>query len=417
MTADPPIEVNVHLDSAELGARRIVGTLRRAGSGVRSAIAFAYAPDYLASTGAFVIDPWLRLYSGDQYLRAGALPGIFMDAAPDRWGRTLMERREALLARREGRPARTLDDWDFLLGVSDAVRLGALRLQRPSDGRFLDDGPLHVPPMTRLRELEHAARELEHPSSGSMAELSHWLDLLLAPGSSLGGARPKATVADEDGSFWIAKFPSRDDRHDVGAWEAVLVTLAARAGIVVAEHRLLGLGSEHHTFCARRFDRTADGRRAYASAMTLSSKQDGEPASYLEIALAVADHVEADAIESDLEQLFRRVAFNVLAGNRDDHLRNHGFLRGWGGWRLAPAFDLNPSPRLAEHTLALDGLLRIPDLDLVRESAPFYRLPAVRANELIEESRDAVAGWRGVARSFAITASEIELMAPAFAVG
>lgn len=417
MTADPPIEVNVHLDSVELGPRRIVGTLRRAGSGARSAIAFAYASDYLASAGAFAIDPSLRLYPGDQYVRDGALPGIFTDAAPDRWGRTLMERREALLARREARQVRTLDDWDFLLGVSDAVRMGSLRLQRPADGRFLDDSPLDVPPLTRLRELEHAAKELERPSSGSTAEESHWLALLLAPGSSLGGARPKATVAEVDGSLWIAKFPSQADRHDVGAWEAVLATLAARAGIVVAEHRLIGLGGEHRTFAARRFDRTADGRRAYASAMTLAGKRDGEQASYLEIALAIADHVEPEAIESDLDQLFRRVAFNVLAANRDDHLRNHGFLRGWAGWRLAPAFDLNPTPRMAEHTLALDDILHIPDIELVRETAPFYRLSRVRAGEIIAETRDTVAGWRDVARSLGIAASEIELMASAFTAG
>ena len=261
---DQPTEVFVHLDAIELGPRRLLGTLRRAGSGPRSAITFAYAGEYLAAPDAFPIDPSLRLYAGDQYIRDGALPGIFTDAAPDRWGRTLMERREAHLARREGRPTQTLDNWDFLLGVSDTVRMGAIRLTRHDDGRFIDDGPLEVPPMTRLRAIQHAASEFERPSGQAGRKALDWLALLVAPGSSLGGARPKSNVVDEDGTVWIAKFPSRADRHDVGAWESVLATLASRAGIAVADQRLLDLGSEYRTFTTRRYDRTVDGRRAYA---------------------------------------------------------------------------------------------------------------------------------------------------------
>ncbi len=412
---DHPTEVFVHLDAVELGPRRLVGTLRRAGSGRRSAISFAYASEYLAAPDAFAIDPYLRLHAGDQYIRDGTLPAIFSDAAPDRWGRALMERREAHLARREGRPTRTLDDWDFLLGVSDAVRMGALRIARPDDGHFIDDGPLDVPPMTRLRTLQHAANEFERPSGQAGHEALNWLELLFAPGSSLGGARPKSNVVEEDGTVWIAKFPSRADRHDVGAWESVLATLASRAGITVADHRLLDLGSEYRTFTTRRFDRKVAGRRAYASAMTLAGKRDGEPASYLDIALAVADHVQADAIEVDLDQLFRRLVFNVLAANRDDHLRNHGFLRSLGGWRLAPAFDVNPSPGSPEHTLAIDETVRTPDLDLALETAPFYRLPPGRADAIVEEVRGAVAGWRQAAQAIRISATEIDLMAAAFA--
>ncbi len=219
------------------------------------------------------------------------MPAAFTDAAPDRWGRTLMERREAASAREDRRPTRTLDDWDFLLGVDDTTRMGALRLARPDDGSFIDDERPEVPPMARLRELEHAARELERPSAESRPGELDWLHLLLAPGSSLGGARPKSNVLDEDGTAWIAKFPSRADRHDVGAWESVVATLAGSAGITVADHRLLDLDGEFRTFATRRFDRTPTGRRAYASAMTLVGKHDGEPASYLDIALAIADHV------------------------------------------------------------------------------------------------------------------------------
>lgn len=412
---DQPPEVLIHLDAIDLGPRRLVGTLRRAGSGLRSAISFSYVGEYLAAPDAFAIDPSLRLYEGDQYVRDGALPSVFTDAAPDRWGRALMERREVHRARREGRPARTLDDWDFLLGVSDALRIGALRLARPDDGGFVDDGPLEVPTMIRLRELQHAVSEFEHPSGQSLGAESDRLELLFAPGSSLGGARPKANVVDEDGTVWIAKFPSRTDRHDVGAWQSVLASLAAKAGIAVAEHRLLDLGGEYRTFAARRFDRTVDGRRAYASAMTLAGKRDGEPASYLDLALSIADHVQADAIEADLDQVFRRLVFNVLAANRDDHLRNHGFLRSAGGWRLAPAFDVNPSPGSPQHTLAIDEAVRAPDLELVRETAPFYRLSPGRADAIVEEVRSSVAGWRQAAQAIRIPATEVELMAAAFA--
>ena len=411
---DRPSEVRVHLDAEEIGPQRLVGTLRRTGTGTRRAISFAYAPSYAAATNTFPIDPALRLYEGDQYAPDGAMPAAFTDAAPDRWGRTLMERREAASAREERRPARTLDDWDFLLGVDDTTRMGALRLARPDDGHFVDDERPDVPPMARLRELEHAARELERPSAESRPGELDWLHLLLAPGSSLGGARPKSNVLDEDGTAWIAKFPSRADRHDLGAWKSVVATLAGSAGITVADHRLLDLDGEFRTFATRRFDRTPTGRRAYASAMTLVGKHDGEPASYLDIALTIADHVAPGAIESDLEQLFRRVAFNVLVANRDDHLRNHGFLRTTDGWRLAPAFDVNPSPGSPEHTLAIDGTVRTPDLDLAVDTAPFYRLTNARAEAIVDEIRSVVVGWRQTARSVRIAASEIDLMSAAF---
>ena len=405
-------QVLVYVDAAELGQQQKIGILSRERSRSKSVVSFAYDPTWVAAPGSFAIDPSLPLFEGQQY--QAALPGIFSDAAPDRWGRTLMERREAIIARRQGRKPRPLDEWDFLIGVNDSTRIGALRLAHPSDGTFLDATPLSVPPATQLRDLEHWARELEEGLPRATTDEDRWIAMLIAPGSSLGGARPKANFLGEDGALWIAKFPSREDRHDVGAWEYVLTRLAAGAGIEVPETNLLQLGSPFRTFCARRFDRIGDRRRLYASAMTLVEKRDNEDASYLDIAQAIGFFADPEKIRDDLKQLFRRVVFNVLTGNRDDHLRNHGFLRFAEGWRLAPAFDLNPAPQKMDHALALDASVRMPDIYVVRDTAALYRLSVAQANETIEEVRSTLRGWRSAAREFSIPKDEIESMAAAF---
>jgi serine/threonine-protein kinase HipA len=411
-----PSEVAVELDAAELGGPVRVGGLRRVSSASGAVVAFAYDTAWLARSDAFVIYPTHGLYPGDQFPRAGdAIAAAFTDAAPDRWGRTLLERREAGRAREEGRTRRTLGEWEFLLGVSDFSRMGALRFADAA-GRYLDDEAPGVPPQAGLRELEAAARALEHPSRGDRSREAEWLALLLAPGSSLGGSRPKATFSGNDGALWIAKFPSRTDRHDVGACELVLNDLAARAGIEVPEHRLLALGEGHRTFAARRFDRLAGSRRAYASAMTMTSRRDRDAASYLDIALAIADHGAPRWIRSDLAQLFRRAAFNVLASHRDDHLRNHGFLRTSDGWRLAPAFDLNPVPGKPQHELSLDGAIHRGDLEILRETAAFYRLSGLEAEVNINEVRAALGAWRDVVHGLNLGAEEIDVLEDAIAV-
>jgi serine/threonine-protein kinase HipA len=416
VTRELPSEVTVELDAGELGGPVRVGRLRRVPSPSGAVVAFGYDAAWLARSDAFVIDPSHGLYPGDQFPRSGdAISAAFTDAAPDRWGRTLLERREAGHAREEGRARRTLGEWEFLLGVSDFSRMGALRFADDT-GRHLDDGPAGVPPQAGLRELEAAARALEQPSPGDRAREAERLALLLAPGSSLGGARPKATFSGDDGALWMAKFPSRNDRHDVGACELVLNDLAARAGIEVPPHRLLAFGGGHHTFAARRFDRLSGSRRLYASAMTMTSRRDRDAASYLDIALAIADHGAPGRIRADLAQLFRRTAFNVLASHRDDHLRNHGFLRTGEGWRLAPAFDLNPVPGKPEHELSLDGAIHRGDLQVLRETAPFYRLAGLDAEAIIDEVRAALGAWRGVARGLALGAAELDLLEDAIAV-
>jgi len=410
MTVELPAEVEVELAPGELGGPQRIGILRRVGSGPGAVISFAYDRDWVDTRQAFVIDPSHGLYPGDQFPAHGRIAGIFADTCPDRWGRTLLERRERLRAEAESRRPRALGEWDFLLGVSDRLRMGGLRFVTVG-ARYLDDDEEGVPPPARLRELEQASREFEDPSRPPRTGGAERLRLLLAPGASLGGARPKATFSGDDGTLWLAKFPSRNDRHDVGACEYLLNELASRAGIEVPETKLLRLAGDYRTFAARRFDRDGAERRLYASAMTLTGKQDHDDASYLDVALAIADHGATGYIGADLEQLFRRVMFNVLTAHRDDHLRNHGFLRTEDGWRLSPAFDLNPVPTLAEHQLAVDDSNREPDLAVVLETAPFYRISSSAARAIADEVRAAIAEWRQLARVVELTATERDLLA------
>jgi serine/threonine-protein kinase HipA len=404
-------EVVVHVDAPELGGDQVVGRLGGNRSRSGRVFSFGYDAAWLAKTDRFTLDPSLGLYEGEQF--SEALPGIFTDAAPDRWGRRLFERRENILARRDGRRPRTLDDWDFLTGVSDQLRMGALRLASPTTGGFLDDRLPAVPANARLRELEHLAREADEDRIPASDE-NEWLRILLAPGSSLGGTRPKANFQELDGTLWIAKFPSREDRRDVAAWEYVMTELAQRSGIEVPRTQLLRLASLYRTFCSLRFDRVDKGRRLYASAMTMTGKRDGDEASYLDLAEAITFYGDPQAIDSDLEQLFRRLVFNILAANRDDHLRNHGFLRGPKGWRLSPAFDLNPAPERNEHSLALDGASRIPDLKPALDTAGLYRLSDRRAKAILDEVRGAVASWREVATGADVPTDDVDALAGAF---
>lgn len=360
------------------------------------------------SPESFAIDPALELAQGEKFFAPDLLPGALSDTAPDRWGRRLLERREASAARSEGRRVRALEEWEFLVGVADETRMGAIRLGLTREGPFLE-GSQGVPPMTRLRDLEFAAAEIDRSPSGTAADAA--IALLIAPGSSLGGARPKANFVGEDDRLWIAKFPSRDDRRDVGRWEFLLMQLAHDAGIAVAVSRQLTLSPAGTTFAARRFDRVGPDRRLYASAMTLARKRDGDEASYLDIAVAVTDHVAPGSIDADLAQLFRRLVFNIVVGNRDDHLRNHGFLRTPAGWRLSPAFDLNPAPDAADHALAIDDASHEPDLHSAVATADLYRVAPAVATRIVRDVVKVVAGWRARARTAGCSGEEIEAMA------
>jgi serine/threonine-protein kinase HipA len=402
--------LEVWLD-CDLGPPCLVGRLAHD----RGQIRFRYAQDWLADARAFAMDPDLSLDDAPFFPRPelGNF-GIFLDSSPDRWGQTLMKRREALQAKDEARPPRTLYAWDFLLGVQDFTRQGALRFRFEGTEEFLGNEKFPAPPVTTLRELEAVAIALSNRRTDNLDALRKWLAVLVAPGASLGGARPYANFTGEDGTRWIGKFPARDDDRDEGAWEHIVHTLAQRAGIDVPPARQVRMNSDFHTFCVQRFDRIAGTRRFYASAMTLLRKDRSEGTSYLELAQFIRARGDARHAESDLEQLFRRVAFNVCVGNRDDHLRNHGFLLGTTGWRLAPAFDVNPDVDKAEHVLNIDDADSRPSLDSVLASAAFYGLSPQRAHAAVDEGATAVDGWQTAARAAGIAAADIALTEGAF---
>ena len=406
----------VWLDAAELEPVCLVGKLFQ--NLVKTAVpaSFAYDDAWLQGDTKFMLDPRLELYAGEQNpLVEFPAFGIFMDSAPDRWGRVLMERRELLQAEQEDRPVRTLQETDFLLGVSDAVRMGALRFRLEEGSPYVSDDELAAPPVTSLGELAQIARRIEEPGAENLPEYGKWLAMLVAPGTSLGGARPKANFSQVDGTLWIAKFPARDDRYDVGGWEFITRTLAERCGIRVPGAQLARFNNEYGTYCAQRFDRSigvnGPTRRMYTSAMTLLERRDGQSeASYLDLAQAIEDYGARHHVEEDLHQLFRRVVFNVLVGNRDDHLRNHGFLRDTTGWRLSPAFDVNPNGSKHEHGLTLDGKSAAPDVNRVMSTAELYRLTAAQAHDILSEVRRALADWKHEAQHHGLPGIEIRRM-------
>jgi serine/threonine-protein kinase HipA len=377
---------------------------------------FEYDPSWLKTPPSWILDPALGLHRGPQYARPDRDNfGVFLDSAPDRWGRVLLQRREAQRAREERRSARHLAELDYLLGVYDGHRMGGLRF-RVAGGPFLDDDDrLASPPWTSLRELEQASLALEADGAESDPSYGRWLHLLIAPGRSLGGARPKASVLDERGRLWIAKFPSERDTEDVGAWESVVHALAVRAGIDTAESQRRRFGSRHHTFLTRRFDRTEAAERVhFVSAMTMLERTDGEGASYLDLAAALIQHGATPA--RDLAQLWRRIVFNVCVSNVDDHLRNHGFLLCPKGWALAPAYDMNPVATGGGLTLNISELDNARDLALVRDVAAHFRVNPVDANRIVDEVKAAARGWRAEASAAGISRGQIDRMSPAFAI-
>lgn len=402
--------LEVWLD-ADLGPPCRVGTLAHD----RGQVRFRYEPAWLRDARAFAVDPDLSLDEAPFFPKPelGNF-GIFLDSSPDRWGQTLMKRREALLAKDEKRTARTLYAWDFLIGVQDLTRQGALRFRLLGTEEFVGNENMAAPPVTTLRELEAVAFQLSSRRIDDLDALRKWLAVLVAPGASLGGARPKANFTDADGSLWIGKFPAREDDRNVGAWEYVLHELARKAGVHVPPARAVRLNNEFHTFCVQRFDRAGGARRFYASAMTLLRKAQSEGTSYLELAQFIRSRGDGASADADLEQLFRRVAFNVAAGNRDDHLRNHGFILGATGWRLAPAFDLNPNIDKAEHVLNIDDTDNRPSLANVLTTAAFYGLAESRARQIVEEVATAVDGWQDSAGLAGIARADVELTAAAF---
>lgn len=407
-------EVYVYADWQEFRQPELIGTLRSDIIRNDEHFSFRYAPGWLLSPFVQKVDPELELYVGDQHHQEARNFRVFLDSCPDRWGRLLMRRREAILARRESRRPARLGEIDYLLGVHDLHRQGALRFKRTIDGEFLDnDNQLAAPPMASLKELAHAARLVENQDDRLDDEYLTWLAMLMAPGSSLGGARPKASVRDESGQLWIAKFPSRFDDYDVAAWEFLTWQLACNAGVVMAESKLERFHSNHHTFLTRRFDRTPESRLHFTSAMTQLGYYDGDyDASYLELAQFLTE--KGSRSREDLAQLWRRIVFNIAVSNSDDHLRNHGFIYHDSGWSLSPAYDINPVPDARGLHLNITDSDNSLDYELAMEVAAFFQLDPASAKEIKRDVLKAVAGWADIAKALAISRHEQELMAPVF---
>jgi serine/threonine-protein kinase HipA len=381
---------------------------------------FEYSADWLTNGTFHLLDPNLQLFSGLHYLdNDSGNFGIFLDSSPDRWGRILMRRREAARARRDGRKERNLFETDYLLGVFDGHRMGALRF-KIEDGPFLDDNiEMACLPWASLRELEQISLRLEEDNVVDDPDYLNWLGMLIAPGASLGGARPKASVVDNDGHLWIAKFPSLNDHTDTGGWEMVTYELAIAAGLTMSQSKAQKFTTDHHTFLTRRFDRASDDSRIhFVSAMTMLGYSDGQDysdgASYLELVEFLQNH--GANIEADLEELWRRIVFSICVKNTDDHLRNHGFLLSDQGWTLSPAYDINPVETGTGLKLNISDHDNSLDLELALEVHEYFRLKLNRANEIISEVKNAVQDWRKVASKYGISRAEQELKARAFSL-
>lgn len=378
---------------------------------------FEYDQDWLKqSKFSFCLDPDISMFSGRQYTEKNIF-GMFADASPDRWGRILMKRREAIKARSENRKPNKMYDSDFLLGVYDQTRVGALRFKDDVNGPFLsDDKETAAPPWAILRSLEEASRQFEKDDNYLNDK---WLKQLLKPGSSLGGARPKATVEDEQGDLWIAKFPSKNDEYDVGAWEKVVHDLAKLCGLNVPESKVEKFSKDGSTFLVKRFDRDGEKRIHFASAMTMLGKNDGassdDGSSYIDI----VDFIRAygSSPKDDLIELFKRIIFSMAVSNTDDHLRNHGFILNDKGWRLSPLYDVNPVPYGDVLSLNIDSYDNSISIDLAISSACYYDINEFDAEVYADEILTMVKNnWEQLAKKYGINRDQIEEMRPAFSV-
>ncbi|MCB9234702.1 MAG: HipA domain-containing protein [Bacteroidia bacterium] len=408
-------DIYVYADWLGMEGPALAGVLSAHYGKGRKSFSFDYQPDWIRSREQIVLDPDIAWFSGPQFPNNKENFGVFLDSMPDTWGRTLMKRRASLEARAAGKPVPTLHEIDFLLGVFDESRMGALRFKTDPSGPFLDDNAeFPTPPWSSLGDLQKGADLLE--SDRESEEVRQWLRILMAPGSSLGGARPKANILDKNNELWIAKFPSRNDTIDKAAWEFLAYSLALQAGINMAESRLERVGGKFHTFLTKRFDRSMGERIHFASSMTMTGFNEDilreKTASYLDIAEFI--QYSGSSIREDLHQLWRRLIFNIAISNTDDHLRNHGFLILDNGWRLSPAYDLNPSTDKDGLALNIDMDTNSLDFELAKSVGVFFQLDKKEMDGILDEIRGVVSGWETHAKNLGISRQERELMAAAF---
>lgn len=373
---------------------------------------FCYSNEWLKDYGSLFLSDDLNNYPGQQYTAPDKdIFGCFSDALPDRWGRTLINRREQIQAKEEKRSVRRLSSFDYLIGIEDFSRMGGFRFKESMDGEYINASEtLRIPPLTDIRELIAASSEIEKSEEENQLPEMRWIAQLVQPGSSLGGARPKASVLDENKNLCIAKFPSRKDDYDTGLWEHFSHLLAKNAGINAAETRVISTSDKYHTLLSRRFDRRADGKRIhFASAMTLLGLNDGDNANTGHGYLDMVDFILQNCtnVEDNMKELFRRVTFNICIGNADDHFRNHGFLLTAKGWTLSPAYDMNPT--LNEYqSLLINSYTNKSDFNELLASCEEYMLPKETARQIISEALDAVKEWRALAIRLGISKREMD---------
>ena len=401
--------VEVHLDWEAQTTQ--IGILRRHPGRGRETVTFEYVQSWIETKDAFSIEPALPVGAGTFVPNHGReIFGTIGDSAPDTWGRQLMRRKERRDAEREGRRPKTMFEVDYLLGVSDETRLGAIRLRHQNDQIFQAPQDEGVPGLISLGRLLQASERVLREE-----ETDEDLQMIFAPGSSLGGARPKASVRDQHGNLSIAKFPKEEDDYSIERWESIALQLAEMSGINVSRHKLV-YANDKPILLSMRFDRTNDFRTPFLSAMSMTDRKDGEHGSYLEIVDGITAY--GATATHDRAELFRRMVFNILISNVDDHLRNHGFLwLGKNGWTLSPLYDVNPTPEDLKPrilTTSIDYEDGTCSIELARSVTREFGLKQKDADKIIKEVATACQQWREIAASVQASKSEINQMASAF---
>jgi len=379
---------------------------------------FMFDDAWLKKHGNLFLSVDLNNYRGHQYTLPGKdLFGCFSDALPDRWGRTLLNRREQILAMEEKRPVRRLSSYDYLTGIDDFSRMGGFRFKETTEGDFINtSNRLRIPPLSYIRDLMHASQEIEKSEEENQLPDKKWLTQLVQPGSSLGGARPKASIINTDNRLWVAKFPSRKDDYDAGLWEHFCHLLARKAGVNAASTQVISTGDKYHTMLSCRFDRTVAGRRIhFASAMSLSGLSDGDNAGTGHGYLDIVDFIlqSCTDVEANLKELFCRVAFNICIGNSDDHFRNHGFLLTSKGWTLSPAYDMNPTFNEYQ-SLLISRFSNKADLNILLDACEDYMLNKTTATQIIAEVAGTVKGWKSLTATLGIAQREMDMFGEVF---
>ena len=416
--AEGKIDIYVYADWKGLEGPTEIGVLSAQFAKGKKAFSFEYNKDWLKRNSYQLLDPEINFFSGPQYPTDKENFGVFLDSMPDTWGKTLMKRRAAQEARSRNEKVPKLYEIDYLLGVYDESRMGALRFKTDREGPFLDNDTKNpTPPWSSLGDLQEAVNHIE--SDSETDTIRQWLAVLIAPGSSLGGARPKANVLGKNGDLWIAKFPSKTDTIDKGAWEFLTYRLALDCGIEMAESKIEKITGPYHTFLTKRFDREDGQRIHFSSAMTMTGNTEESLKTVSPSYLDIVDVIENYGInvEENLHQLWRRLIFNIAVSNTDDHLRNHGFIMNEKGWELSPAYDINPSVEKDGLALNIDADDNALDFDLAIGVGEYFRLGEDEMNQIIEEILSVISNWKHYAKKIGIAQKEQLLMEPAFKVG